>query len=73
VPLVLVLLLPREELCILGVADACTNAARGTLLQLIRLTEIRSKNRVVTIVLVLFSESNILTTFDVAFLSPISL
>ena len=54
VPLfVLVLMLSREELCILGVADACTYAARGALLQLIRLTEIRNKNSVVTIVLVL--------------------
>jgi len=50
------MLLSREELCILGVADACTYAARGALLQLTRLTEIRSKNSVVTIVLVLFFE-----------------
>jgi hypothetical protein len=49
-------MLSREEVCILGVSDACTYAARGALLQLIRHTEIRSKNSVVTIVLVLFFE-----------------
>jgi hypothetical protein len=48
------MLLSREELCILGVADACTYAARSPLLQLTRLTEIRSKNSVITIVLGLF-------------------
>ncbi len=50
------MLLSREELCILGVADACTYAARGALLQLTRLTEIRSKNSVVRIVLEFFFE-----------------
>jgi len=61
------MLLRRKELCIPGLEDACAYSRNGGTLDKKRPTEVRSKNRVpvMVLILLLFFEQSILTKVDV--------
>jgi hypothetical protein len=67
-------LLRKKELCIPGLEDACAYSRSGGMLDKKRPTEVRSKNRVAVMILILllFFEKSILTRVDVPQLSHLS-